>query len=69
MLKSDIPIDERTILQLCLTGQTFILNIVIVVLDLMERCGHVLREVTALGSPGGHLQFDSLGPALVTTFH
>jgi hypothetical protein len=50
------------------TAQTFILNIVMV-LDLVERGGHVLRGVTAHGSPGGPLQFDRLEAALATAFH
>jgi hypothetical protein len=52
-----------------ITAQTFILNIVIMVLDLMERSGHVLRGVTAHGSPGGPLRFDRLEAAFATTFH
>ena len=52
-----------------ITAQTFILNIVMMVLDLMERGGHALRGVTAHGSPGGPLQFDRLEAALATTFH
>jgi hypothetical protein len=52
-----------------ITAQTFILNIVIMVLDLMERGGHVLRGVTAHGSPGRPLQFDRLEAAFATTFH
>jgi hypothetical protein len=51
------------------TGQTFILNIVMMMLDLMEGGGHALRGVTAHGSPGGPLQFDRLEAALVITFH
>ena len=52
-----------------ITAQTFILDIVMMVLDLMERGGHALRGVTAHGSPGGGLQFDRLEAALATTFH
>jgi hypothetical protein len=51
------------------TTQTFILNIVTMILDLMERVGHVLRGVTARGSPGRLLQFDRLEAALATTVH
>jgi hypothetical protein len=51
------------------TGQTFLLNIVMMVLDLMERGGHALHGVTAHGGPGGSLQFDRLEAALATTFH
>jgi hypothetical protein len=50
------------------TAQTFILNIVMMVLDLMERGGHAHRGVTAHGSPGGPLQFDRLEAALATAF-
>ena len=52
-----------------ITAQTFILNIVMMALDLLERGGHVLRRVTAFGSPGGPLQFDRLETALATMFH
>jgi hypothetical protein len=52
-----------------ITAQTFILNIVMMVLDLMERGGHALRGVTAHGSLGGLLQFDLSEAALATTFH
>ena len=52
-----------------ITAQTFILNIVMMVLDLMERGGHALWGVIAYGSPGGPLQFDRLEAALATTFH
>jgi hypothetical protein len=51
------------------TGQTFIPNIVMMVLVLMERGGHALRGVTAHGSPGGPLQFDRLEAPLATTFY
>jgi hypothetical protein len=51
------------------TGQTFFLNTIMMVLDLMERDCHALRGVTAHGSPGGPLQFDRLEAALATTFH
>jgi hypothetical protein len=51
------------------TGQKFILNIVMMELDSMERGGHALRGVTAHGSPGGPLQFDRLEAALATSFH
>jgi hypothetical protein len=51
------------------TGQAFILNVVMMVVDLMERGGHALRGVTAHGSPGGPLQFDCLEAALAITFH
>jgi hypothetical protein len=44
--------------------QKFFLNIVMMVLDLVERGGHALREVTEHGSPGGLLQFDRLEAAL-----
>ena len=50
------------------TGQTFILNIVKMVLDLMERGGQALRGVTAHGSPGGPLPFDRLEAAPATAF-
>jgi hypothetical protein len=52
-----------------ITAQTFILNIVMMVLDLMERGGHALWGVIAYGSPGGLLQFDLSEAALATTFH
>jgi hypothetical protein len=52
-----------------ITAQTFILNIVMMVSDLMERGGHALRGGTAHGSLGGPLQFDRLEDALATTFH
>jgi len=51
------------------TAQTFILNIVMMVSDLMERGGHAPRGVTAHGSLGGPLHFDLLEAALATTFH
>jgi hypothetical protein len=51
------------------TGQTFILNVAMMVLDLMERHGHALRGVTAHGIPGGPLQFDRPEAALPTTFY
>ena len=51
------------------TGQTSILKIVMMMLNLMERGGHALCGVTAHGSPGGPLQFDRLEAALATTFH
>lgn len=51
------------------TGQTFILNVVRMVLDLVECGGHVLRGVTAHGSPSVPLQFERLEAALATTFH
>ena len=35
------------------TGQKFFLNMVMMVLDLMERGGYALRGVTKRGSPGG----------------
>ena len=38
------------------------------VLDLMERGGHVLRGMTAPAIRTGPLQFDRLEAALVTTF-
>jgi hypothetical protein len=60
---------ERRIFKMFKTAQTFILNIVTMVLDLMERGGFVLRGVTAQGSPGGPLQFDHLEAGLATTFH
>jgi hypothetical protein len=50
------------------TAQTRIPNLVTMELDLMERGGHVLRGVTARGSPGGPLQFDHLEAGLGTTF-
>jgi hypothetical protein len=50
------------------TRQTFILNIVMMVLDSMERGGQALRGVTAHGSPGVPLQFDRLEAALATAF-
>ena len=52
-----------------ITAQTFILNIVMMVPDLMERGSHVLRGVTANGSPGETLQFDRLEAALANTIH
>jgi hypothetical protein len=51
------------------TAQTFILNIVTMVLDLMQRGGHAPRGVTAHGGPGEPLQFDRLEAALATIFH
>jgi hypothetical protein len=60
---------EQAILELFTTVQTFIMNMVMMVLDLMERGGHALRGVTAHGSPGGPLQFDRLEAALATSFH
>ena len=63
------PKVEQSILELFTTAQTFILNIVMMMLDSMDRGGHVLRGVTAHGSPGGPLQFDHLEAALATTFH
>ena len=52
-----------------ITAQTFILNIVMMALDLMERGGHAFRGVTAHGGPGEPLQFDRLEAALAATFH
>jgi len=62
-------IGEETILKLFTTVQKFILNIVMMLMDLTERGGHALRGVTAHGSPGGPLQFDRLEAALATAFH
>ena len=42
-----------------ITAQTFILNIVMMVLDLMERGGHALWGVIAYGSPGGFCSLTS----------
>jgi hypothetical protein len=51
------------------TEQIFTLNIVMMVLDLMERDGHAVRGVTAHGSLGGVLQFERLEASLAITFH
>jgi hypothetical protein len=51
------------------TAQTFILDIVTMVLDLMQRGGHALRGVTAHRGPGESLQFDRLEATFATTFH
>jgi hypothetical protein len=52
-----------------ITAQTFLLNIVMMMSDLMERGGHAPRGVTANGSPGGTLQFDRLEATLANTIH
>jgi hypothetical protein len=52
-----------------ITGQTFVLNVVIMALDLMERVGHALRGVSAHGSPARSSQFDRLEATPAPTFH
>ena len=49
---------------MCSTEQTFVLTVVMMVLDLMECGGHVPYGVTAHGSPSGPLQFGRLEAAL-----
>jgi hypothetical protein len=51
------------------TAQIFILKIVMIELDLMERGGHALLGLTAEISLGELLKFDRLEAALATTFH
>jgi hypothetical protein len=68
LLSPQLHYREKRICKMFTTAQRFILNSVTIVLDLMERGGHVLRGVTAHGSPGGRLQFDHLEAALATTF-
>jgi hypothetical protein len=51
------------------TAQIFILKIVRMALDLMERRGHALQDVSAHIDPGEPLQFDRLEAGLATTFH
>jgi hypothetical protein len=51
------------------TEQIFTLNIVMMVLDLMQRDGHAVRGVTADGSLGRVLQFERLEVSLAITFH
>jgi hypothetical protein len=52
-----------------ITAQTFTLNIVMMLLDLMEHGGHTSHGVNAEGSPGGPLEFDRAQAALDNTFH
>jgi hypothetical protein len=51
------------------TEQIFTLNIVMMVLDLLERDGHAVGGVIAHGSLGGALRFERLEASLATTFH
>jgi len=60
---------ERRNSQMFTTEQIFTLNIVMMVLDLLERDGHAVRGVIAHGSLGGDLQFERLEASLATTFH
>ena len=52
-----------------ITAQTFTLNIVMMLLDLMERGGHTSHVVNAEGGPGGPLELDRPRAALDNTFH
>jgi hypothetical protein len=51
------------------TAQLFILKIVMMVMDLMERSGHALLGVTAHIGLDEPLHFDRLEAVLATTFH
>jgi hypothetical protein len=60
---------ERHRTKMFITAQTFILNIVIMKLDLMKSGGHALLWVTAHRSPGEPSQFDRLEAALAARLH